>query len=193
MRYNIYIINWEELIMTLNKVYEKLLTVVDEDKMSKNGVYLSYFKNADELADQYGLKNNKIEFEKVIQDKFNLDLCDLDADFITLDESAATGGDVYTDPANTFDDVIHDLIKEPSLKKYVKKNKIKEVELNELLTENNKEINYDLVNIEFTKLDIELTDAVDEDDPRFLIGVEGENFSSAIDAFIFLKNNGLLI
>lgn len=105
------IINKDEM----EGVYEDLLEVVDEEQMSKDGYYLSFYDNIEDFKEQ-----TDPESYKEILEEFNVELNEVDGSFITLDSSGSVGGFIYTDPASAFDDIMYLMETESKYKKYLK-------------------------------------------------------------------------
>lgn len=113
--------------LTMRNVYIQLLKVVDESDMMESGVYLTYHRDLDALKDDWMI-NDKEEFEERFAEEFNVDPIELEgADFITFDSAGSVGGHVYASVESTFDDVIHYMLTEPRLKKYVDRDAVEKV------------------------------------------------------------------
>jgi len=113
--------------LTMRNVYIQLLKVVDEPKMMENGIYLTYHRDLDALQDDWMI-DNKEEFEERFAEEFNVDPIELEGtDFITFDSAGSVGGHAYASVESTFDDVIHYMLTEPRLKKYVDRDAVEKV------------------------------------------------------------------
>lgn len=112
----------------MKKVYELLEQAVNVDEMSADGKYLVYHESPEVLAEEFGLEDDPEGFSERFYDEFGIDVEEVEGtSFIALDDSGSVGGNVYVDAEQAFEDITNFMLSESSYKKYVDRDKVKEI------------------------------------------------------------------
>lgn len=110
----------------LDKGMDKMKTVFNQlegsfniEEASRHGKHVMYFVDKNELAEQFGLEDNQEEFAERVSNEFGIDVDDITADFITIDDENAADGFLFHG-SDDLNDVTHYIKNNDDFKKFIK-------------------------------------------------------------------------